>query len=231
VFVPQEETSSGAVSPAGKDSLLSLSENMDIVVMGPGMSLEPETMQLVRELTAHLKSPLLIDGDGLTAVSSDISCVADRGNSTVLTPHPGEMARLTGLPLPEITENPISVVRDYAKKLTSVIVLKGARSIIGYPDGRVFVNLSGNSGMGTAGSGDVLTGTVAAMYCMGLPFEDAVRKAVLVHGAAGDIAAGKKGEDGITAGDILECLPEAVKTDRGNACVTTPGPYPGPRII
>ncbi len=231
VFVPQGETSSGAISATNKDSLASLSENMDIVVIGPGVSLDEETGKLVRELTAGLKVPLVIDGDGLTAVASDISCVSKRDNATVLTPHPGEMARLTGLPVQQITENPVSTVREYAKKFHCIIVLKGARSIIGLPEGRVFINLSGNSGMGTAGSGDVLTGTIAAMYCLGLKLEDAARKAVLVHGAAGDIAAEDKGEDGVIAGDILECLPAAVKADREAKGVNLSGLYLGPRII
>ncbi len=231
VFVPQEQTSSGAISTVNKKSLISLSENMDIVVIGPGLSLDPETCRLTQELAAEIKTPLLIDGDGLTAVSSNVSCVSDRDNATVLTPHPGEMARLTGLPVPEILENPIPIVRDFAKKLNSIIVLKGARSIIGYPDGRVFVNLTGNSGMGTAGSGDVLTGTVAAMYCLGLHFEDAVRKAVFIHGVAGDIAAAEKGEDGITAGDILECLPAAVKLDREARNGKLDRLYRGPQVI
>jgi NAD(P)H-hydrate epimerase len=231
VFVPQEQTSSGAISAANKKSLISLSENMDIAVIGPGLSLDPETCQLARELATELKVPLLIDGDGLTAVSSNISCVSDRAGSTVLTPHPGEMASLTGLPVPEILENPIPIVKDFAKKFNSIIVLKGARSIIGYPDGRAFVNLTGNSGMGTAGSGDVLTGAVAAMYCLGLQFEDAVRKGVFIHGAAGDIASGEKGEDGITAGDVLECLPAAVKSDREARNGKLESRYLGPRII
>jgi len=231
VFVPQEETSSGAISAANKNSLISLSETMDIVVIGPGLSLEPETSCLTRELTAELKTPLLIDGDGLTAVSSNTSCVINRNNATVLTPHPGEMAKLTGLPVSSVLENPISIVRDVSKKLRSTIVLKGARSIIGYPDGSVFMNLTGNSGMGTAGSGDVLTGTVAAMYCLGLPFKDAVRKAVFIHGVAGDIAAGLKGEDGITAGDILECLPAAVKLDRESKEGDIERRYLGPWVI
>ena len=231
VFIPQEETSSGAISPVNKDSIVSLSENMDVVVLGPGLSLDPETLQLTRELAAELKVPLLIDGDGLTAVSSDISCVSNRKNPTVLTPHTGEMAKLTGLPVPKITENPIPIVREFAKKLNSIIVLKGARSIIGCPDGRAFVNLTGNSGMGTAGSGDVLAGTVAAMYCLGLELEDAVRKAVFIHGTAGDIAAAGKGEDGITAGDIMECLPAAVKSDREDKNGRLDSLCRGPRVI
>lgn len=231
VFLPQEETLSGAISAGNKEALLSVSEKMDMVVIGPGLSLDPEVRQLARDLAAGIKAPLLIDGDGITAVSEDMAFITGRENPTVLTPHPGEMARLTGKTLSEIVENPILHLRKTAEKLASVIVLKGAHSLIGLPDGRVYVNMSGNSGMGTAGSGDVLTGTAAAMYCLGLPIEDAVRKAVFIHGLAGDLAAGDKGEDGITAGDILEYLPGAVKADRETEEGALPAGRPGLQVI
>ena len=231
VFVPQDETPSGAIAAANRDALLSLCEKMDMVVVGPGLSLDAETRQLVRDLAAGVKAPLLVDGDGITAVSQGVSCLSGRGFPTVLTPHPGEMAGLTGLPVSEITGDPLPRLQETAERLHSIIVLKGARSLVGLPDGRVFMNMSGNSGMGTAGSGDVLTGTIAAMYCLGLPMEDAVRKAVFIHGAAGDIAALEKGEDGITAGDILECLPAAVKADREGAGETSRTRYRGVQVI
>ncbi len=160
------------------------------------------------------KKPLILDGDGITAACKDRGAVSDREDTTVLTPHLGEMARISGNKVAKIDDNKVTVVQQEAADLGAVVVLKGAHSLIGYPDGRVHINLSGNSGMATAGSGDVLTGTIAAMYGLGLSIEDAARTGVFIHGLSGDIAAEKIGEDGITAQDILETLPKAVKLYR-----------------
>ena len=126
----------------------------------------------------------------------------------------GEMARLTGKSAAEISSNKIAVLRETADKLKTTIILKGAHSLVGASDGNIYINLSGNAGMATAGSGDVLTGCIAAMYGMGLNPDEAARKGVFLHGYAGDLAAAKKGADGITAKDIMEYLPRALKNDR-----------------
>ena len=126
----------------------------------------------------------------------------------------GEMALLTGKLVAEISFNKIAILRKTAASLKATIVLKGAHSLIGMQSGKVYINLSGNAGMATAGSGDVLTGCIAAMYGMGLKPEEATRKGVFLHGYAGDLAAAKKGPDGITAKDIMECLSQALKKDR-----------------
>ncbi len=214
VFVPQQETASGSIALANREALLALAQRVDMVVIGPGLSLAEETQQLVRELAAGIDRPLLIDGDGITALCGHREIIRDRRAPTVLTPHLGEMARLTGRPLPEIERGRMAVLQETAADLKAWIVLKGARSLIGTPSGRVFINMTGNPGMATAGAGDVLTGTIAAMAGLGLPIEEAVRKGVFLHGLSGDLAAADKGEDGITAQDILNYLPYALKTDR-----------------
>lgn len=214
VFVPQQQTSGGSLSLANRQALVELAASQDFVVIGPGLSLDQETQQLVRELTLSIDKPLLIDGDGLSALGCGKELLAQRSGPTVLTPHLGEMARLTGYSIAEIELDKTGIVQRTAKTLGAVIVLKGPHSLIGTPDGRVFINLSGNSGMGSAGTGDVLTGTIAAAYCLGLPFVEAVCKGVLLHGLAGDLAAAAIGEDGMTASDVLAYLPRALQAER-----------------
>jgi NAD(P)H-hydrate epimerase len=216
VFVPQKETPSGSIALENKDELLEFSQGVDMVVLGPGLSLVRETQELVRKLTPKIDKPLLIDGDGITAIAEDLGKIKKREAPTILTPHLGEMSRITKMEISEINKNKVDVLQRTARKLNAVIILKGAHSLIGYPDGTVFINVSGNSGMATAGSGDVLTGTIAAMYGLGLVIEDAVRMGVFIHGFSGDVAAVDKGEDGITAQDILDHLPETMKLYREN---------------
>jgi len=216
VFVPQKETPSGSIALENKEELLKFSQTVDMVVLGPGLSLARETQELVQNLAIEVDKPLIIDGDGITAIAEDLGKIKKRKAPTILTPHMGEMSRIAEMETGEINKNKIDVLQRTAKELNSVIILKGAHSLIGYPDGTVFINVSGNSGMATAGSGDVLTGTIAAMHGLGLALENAVRMGVFIHGFSGDIAAVDKGEDGITAQDILDYLPETMKLYREN---------------
>jgi NAD(P)H-hydrate epimerase len=214
VFAPQEETAGGSLASSAADELLELSRAVDFAVIGPGLSLAEDTQELVRELAPKIEKPLLIDGDGLTAISADPETVRRREGATVLTPHLGEMSRICGRSIEGILDEPFAAVQSVASDLGAIVVLKGAHSLIGLPDGRVWINTSGNSGMASAGSGDVLTGAIAAMYGLGLPLEGAVRAGVFLHGLAGDLAARDKGPDGITASDILDNLPEATRSYR-----------------
>lgn len=214
VFLPQRETAALSLSLKSKPELLAHAEKADMVVIGPGLTLHEETAKLVRELTAVISRPLLIDGDGLTAIAERPEILLKRKAATILTPHAGEMARLTHKTVAEVNVDKIGVLREAARKLNATVVFKGAHSLVGLTNGRVYVNLSGNPGMATAGSGDVLTGCIAAMHGLGLSPEMATRKGVFLHGYAGDLAAAEKGQDGIVASDILEHLPQALKNDR-----------------
>ena len=214
VYLPQEETAAGSITFGSKTKLLAATDKVDMVVIGPGLSLQEETVRLVKELAEAIQVPLLIDGDGLTAIAGNAEILRSRKAPTILTPHLGEMARLTGKSAAQISGNKIAALQEATEKLKATIVLKGAHSLIGTRSGEVYINLTGNAGMATAGSGDVLAGCIAAMYGLGLKPDEATRKAVFLHGYAGDLAAAKKGPDGITAKDIMEFLPTALKKDR-----------------
>lgn len=215
VFIPMEETASGSLALKNKRALLDLADKLDFVVLGPGISLDPETRRLAQELAEAVEKPLVIDGDGITALCDGLAILRNRKAETILTPHLGEMSRITGMATAEITDGKIPALRRAAADLNAHIVLKGAHSLIGTPDGRVLVNMSGNAGMATAGSGDVLTGSIAAMHGLGLGLEDAVRNGVFVHGLAGDLAEADMGGDGLTAGTLLQYLPVAMEILRG----------------
>jgi len=214
VYLPQRETAALSLSLKNKPELLAHAEKADMVVIGPGLSLQDETMKLVRELSAVIAKPLLIDGDGLTAIAERPEILLKRKAATILTPHAGEMARLARKTVEEVNADKISVLRETAKELNATVVFKGAHSLVGLADGRIYVNLSGNPGMATAGCGDVLTGCIAAMHGLGLNPELATRKGVFLHGYAGNLAATVKGQDGIIATDILEYLALALKDER-----------------
>lgn len=151
--------------------------------------------------------PTVVDADALWALSRDMSVLENAACPAVLTPHEGEFAYLGGL----LSGDRVSAARRFAERWGCTIVLKGEGSVIAFPDGDYYVNRTGNPGMAKGGSGDVLTGLMAAMLCQ-LPFRDAVRAAVYLHGLAGDIAAAELGEYGMTPTDIIASLPAALKT-------------------
>ncbi len=231
VFTPQEETVSGTISLKNSGLLLELADKVDMVVLGPGLTLEEETQQLVRQLAREIKKPLLVDGDGITALCGDLQSIKQREAATILTPHMGEMSRLVNMTIAEIGANKVDILQRTAGELGAIIVLKGARTLIGFPDRKVFVNMSGNAGMATAGSGDVLTGTIAAMFGLGLSIENAVRKGVFIHGLSGDLAAQDRGKDGMTAQDIMDYLPMAMKMDRDGLDEGLEAQYEGAQVI
>jgi ADP-dependent NAD(P)H-hydrate dehydratase / NAD(P)H-hydrate epimerase len=220
VLLPQKETKTGSISKANLKELIEFSKGVDFVVIGPGLSLDKETQELVQNLITKIKKPLLLDGDGLTSLKGNIDIIKKRKNLTVLTPHPGEFIRLFGGKMEDTKTNRVKITREKASRYGCFVVFKGANSLIGCPNGEVFINLTGNSGMATAGSGDVLTGIICAMLKLVNSdieknmFVNSIRTGVLIHGLAGDLASEKKGKDGVTATDILNSIPEAVKEYR-----------------
>jgi len=216
VFLPLAETPEGTIDKSNLSVLLKAGEKSDGIIIGPGLSLNIDTAQLIRDFVKSYNKFLLIDGDGISAIAGNEELISRRKLPAVLTPHMGEMSRLCGYSIKEIKNNPVQILKNCALKYNSIIVLKGAHSLIGFPDGKVLLNLTGNSGMGTAGSGDILTGVIAAFSAMGMSVSDAVINGVFVHGAAGDFAAEILGKDGITASDILNKIPLTVKKYREN---------------
>ena len=218
VYMPQPATPAGSLDPGAADALCGIAENVDFVVLGPGLGREAGTEELVLELLRRIDKPLLLDGDGLYAVRNHPDTVAGRKAPTLLTPHPGEMGQLLHRSVADILNDPAGAVRTACERFGAAAALKGARTMIGGGSKCIAINITGNSGMGTAGSGDVLAGTVPAMYCLGLDPEAALRAGVFVHGLAGDLAAEDLSEDGMTAADIMRHLPQAMKQVRSGSC-------------
>lgn len=194
------------------DLLLTEAATRSTAAVGPGLSWNAGTAGLVRSFVAELAQPLVIDADGLNAVSEDAAVLLKReGRVTVLTPHPGEMARMAGITTAAVEADRLTVARDVALKYKVHVILKGARTVIAAPDGRLAINGSGNPGMASGGMGDVLTGAVTALLAQGYEPFDACRIGVFIHGHAADLVAAEKGEIGISAVDVQERLPYALK--------------------
>ena len=210
VFLPQHGS---VLSLDHLENLVEQAEASNAVVLGPGISTDPSSAELTRQLLTRISVPLVIDGDGLTALAGHEELTRERHAQTILTPHPGEMARLLGSSVSEVEARRLDTAREAADRYGALVALKGAHTVICTPQGREWINLTGNAGMGTAGSGDVLAGMTAALLARSDSFEegcsDALRLAVHLHGRAGDVAAEELGEDGITASDLVKSLPKA----------------------
>ena len=153
---------------------------------------------------------MVIDADGITLIAEHPSVLNKAKAPVILTPHPGEMARLSGLETSDIQRDRINVASGFSRKYKVYTVLKGSRTVISTPDGLIFINTTGNAGMATGGTGDVLTGVIGGLLAQGYEPGDACKLGVYVHGLAGDLAAEEIGEAGIIAGDLADLLPEAM---------------------
>lgn len=190
------------------NALLDAAEGKDAVVIGPGIPRGDDTATLLGALLEELTVPCVIDADGLNALAGNLGLLQRARSELVLTPHPGEMSRLLGLSTAEVQANRVSLARAFARDHQVMLVLKGARSLIARHDGTVFVNTTGNPGMATGGTGDVLSGLCGALIAQGLSTEDAALVGVWVHGLAGDVAKERHGEMGLVASDVVDGLGE-----------------------
>ncbi|WP_224242710.1 NAD(P)H-hydrate dehydratase [Hyalangium gracile] len=205
----------GPLGLADLEPLVAAAEGKDALVMGPGIPRGPETGRLIGELLSRVEIPAVLDADALNAVAEDLSVLRKAKGPLVLTPHPGEMARLTRRSTKEVQAHRLELARQLATEHQVTVVLKGARTLIAGPDGEIFVNPTGNPGMATGGSGDVLSGICGAFLGQGLRVPQAIWAAVYTHGLAGDLAAKRRGKVGLIAGDIIKGLCDVwVRWDR-----------------
>ncbi len=207
----EPETPDQELSPACVESLLALSARMKSAVLGPGFGLSESAQELARRLAGELPVPTVLDADALTALSGRLEALKNARAPRILTPHPGEMARLLGQPKEKIQADRLAAAREAARRADQVVVLKGAATVVVAPDGREAVNSSGNPGMAQGGMGDVLSGMIGALLAQGYePFEAACL-GVLLHGASADDLARRAGPFGFTASEVAENLPRILK--------------------
>lgn len=207
--VPMPETAERSMSVEALDKVLELVDRCDALAVGPGMSQHPETVTFLRELLPRVQKPMVIDADGLNALAQDISIFSALQAEAAITPHPGEMARLSGTTPDLVQSNRLKNVLEAAANFGTVCVLKGARTIVANSKGDAYINPTGHVAMASGGVGDVLTGLIGGLLAQGLTMMDACVAAVYIHGLAGEIAGEAIGAPGALAGDVLWALPEA----------------------
>ncbi len=212
VYFPLEETCDGKISSINTAFLLEQAQSSSAVLLGCGLSVCEDTERLVNSFTEQCTKPLVLDADALNIISQNPDSLLSLKAAAVITPHPGEMARLTAKTVKEVNSQRERTALDFARKYGVVTVLKGAGTIIASPNGRVMINHTGNSGMATGGSGDVLAGMTASLLAQGADAFDAAAAAVYLHGVAGDIAKEKYGKISMLPGDIIDNIHLALKT-------------------
>ena len=216
--LPLPETEAGSLAESATSTILEYAEKTkSVLAIGPGLSQHPETVELVHQLVKENKEQglglrMVIDADGLNALAQATDLISLLEIETVLTPHPGEMARLTNIPISTLETNRIGAAEEFANQYGVTLVLKGAPTVTSNPNGEIWINSTGNPGMATAGMGDVLTGIIAGLMAQYVPSETAAVLGVYLHGLAGDIAAEKLGMHGLIAGDVLQAIPQAISS-------------------
>ncbi len=210
--VPMPETKARTFARIALDRLVAFMEARTAIAIGPGLSTHPETVELVQALTKQLDRPTVLDADALNALTGRTALLASCKTPPIITPHPGEMARLEADAIPQtVNSDRIGTASRFARERGLFVVLKGARTVVARPDGTVAICPTGNPGMATAGTGDVLTGMMVGLLAQGMPSWEAACAATYLHGAAGDLAAARKGPAGMISGDVIEEIPHALR--------------------
>lgn len=209
VYYPLEETSNGVISSKNTDFLLEMCEKSSAVVIGCGLSVCDDTKNLVQSVITNCEKPLVIDADALNCICNKPEILKNLKAPAIITPHPGEMARLLHSTPKAVNSNRENTAIDFAKKFGVVTVLKGAGTIIASPDGEVYINHTGNSGMATGGSGDVLSGIIGSLLAQGAAPINAASAGVFLHGTIGDLAAEKLGKISMLPTDMIDMIPTA----------------------
>jgi ADP-dependent NAD(P)H-hydrate dehydratase / NAD(P)H-hydrate epimerase len=208
---PLPETKEKTFSLSALAPITGLLARKSALAIGPGLSVNADTTKLVQRLVRDAELPMVIDADGLNALAGKLEVFRKRRGPFILTPHPGEMARLAEVSPEDIQQNRMETARNFALDHGVILILKGARSIIASPGGDIFINPTGNPGMASGGMGDVLTGMVGGFLAQGLPPLEAAKLGVYLHGLVGDWVAHKKGERGIMATDLIEGAPHVLR--------------------
>jgi NAD(P)H-hydrate epimerase len=207
---PLAQDKEGKVSNLAQGRILGLAQGNDVVAVGPGLERSTEIKLLLPQLIRHVKVPMVVDADGLNALEGQADRLKDHSAPVILTPHPGEFARLLGCDVPNVQAHRQELAGQFAEKYDVIVVLKGHGTVV--TDGRrVFVNSTGNPGMATGGTGDVLTGLIAALLGQGLEPFGAAQFGVYLHGLAGDLAQVELGEVSLIASDLLTFLPHVFR--------------------
>jgi hydroxyethylthiazole kinase-like uncharacterized protein yjeF len=208
---PLPETDKGTLSVKALPEILDLLKGKDALMLGPGISTHESTKALILSLLPRVRVPAVLDADALNILASKPNILKSLSKPAVVTPHPGEFARLVKLSTKEVLDRRLELVPRFAKKFGVYVVLKGYRTLTSTPEGKTFINPTGNPGMATAGSGDVLSGMIASMIIQEKNILDSILAAVYVHGLSGDIGAVRLGEKSLTAGNMITYLPAAIK--------------------
>lgn len=212
IIRPVEDKGRGCFTKDSLNPILEVLENMDVVAIGPGMGVDEDKILIVEEIIKNFKGPIIIDADGINCLSLKPDILSGHQNPIIITPHPGELARLAKKNVKEIQDNRVYYSNYISGKYNIIVVLKGFNTIVAHYKNSIYVNETGNPGMATAGSGDVLTGIIASFAGQGLSLFDSGRLGVYCHGLAGDLGSQDKGEYGLIATDIIDNIPYSIKT-------------------